>query len=41
MAPCAAPLKPEEVTEVAEYFARQKPSLKTVPRNEKVLTAAK
>jgi len=41
MAPFAAQLKPEEVKEVAEYFARQKPSLKTVPRNEKALTAAK
>jgi len=41
MAPFAAQLKPEEVQEVAEYFARQKPSLQTVPRNEKALTAAK
>ena len=41
MAPFAAQLKPEEVREVAEYCARQKPALKTVPRNEKVLTAAK
>lgn len=41
MAPFAAQLKPEEIKEVAEYFARQKPSLQTVPRNEKVLTAAK
>jgi cytochrome c553 len=41
MAPFAAQLKPEEVKEVAEYFARQKPSLITVPRKEKVLTAAK
>jgi cytochrome c553 len=41
MAPFAAQLKPEEVQEVAEYFARQKPSLKTVPIKEKVLTAAK
>ena len=41
MAPFAAQLKPEEVKEVAEYFSRQKPSLLTVPRKEKVLTAAK
>jgi cytochrome c553 len=41
MAPFAAQLKPEEVEEVAEYFARQKPSLQTVPKNEKILTAAK
>ena len=40
MAPFAAQLKPEEIKEVAEYFARQKPSLQTVPRKEKVLTAA-
>jgi cytochrome c553 len=41
MAPFAAQLKPEEIKEVSEYFARQKPSLLTVPRKEKVLTAAK
>ncbi len=41
MAPFAAQLKPEEVKEVAEYFSRQKPSLQTVPRNEKALTASK
>lgn len=40
MAPQAVLLKPEEIKEVAEYFSRQKPSLQTVPRNEK-LTAAK
>jgi cytochrome c553 len=40
MAPFASQLKPEEIKEVAEYFARQKPSLQTVPRKEKVLTAA-
>ena len=39
--PFASQLKPEEVKEVAEYFSRQKPSLQTVPRKEKVLTAAK
>jgi len=41
MQPFAAQLKPEEIKEVAEYFSRQKPSLQTVPRKEKVLTAAK
>ena len=41
MAPFAAQLKPEEIKEVAEYFARQKPFLLTVPTKEKVLTAAK
>ena len=41
MAPFAAQLKPEEIKEVAEYFARQKPTLLTVPTKEKVLTAAK
>jgi cytochrome c553 len=41
MAPFASQLKPEEIKVVAEYFARQKPSLKTVPRPETVLTAAK
>jgi len=41
MAPFAAQLKPEEIKEMAEYYSRQKPSLQTVPRKEKVLTAAK
>jgi cytochrome c553 len=41
MAPFASQLKPEEIKEVAEYFSRQKPALITVPRKEKVLTAAK
>lgn len=41
MAPFASQLKPEDVKEVAEYFARQKPSLQTVPIKEKVLSAAK
>ena len=41
MAPFASQLKPEEVKEVAEYFSKQKPSLQTVPRNEKPLTASK
>ena len=34
-------LKAEEIKEVAEYFSRQKPSLQTLPKIEKVLTAAK
>lgn len=41
MAPFANQLKPEEIKEVAEYFSRQKPSLKTVPRPDTFLTAAK
>jgi len=41
MAPFASQLKPEEVAEVAEYFASQKPELQTVPKKEKVLTASK
>lgn len=41
MAPFASQLKPEEIKQVAEYFSHQKPSLKTVPKNEKILTAAK
>jgi cytochrome c553 len=40
MAPFASQLKPEEIKQVAEYFSKQKPSLLTVPRFEK-LTAAK
>jgi cytochrome c553 len=35
MAPFAAQLKPEDVKEVAEYYARQKPALVTVPKKEK------
>jgi cytochrome c553 len=34
MAPFAAQLKPEEIKQVAQYFSRQKPSLKTVPMKE-------
>jgi cytochrome c553 len=41
MAPFAAQLKPEEIKEMAEYYSRQKPSLQTIPRKEKILTAAK
>lgn len=40
MEPFAKQLKPEEIRQVAEYFSKQQPTLKTVPRNEK-LTAAK
>ena len=40
MAPYANQLKPEEIRQVAEYFSKQQPALKTLPRNEK-LTAAK
>ena len=40
MAPFAQQLKPEEVKQLAEFFSKQKPSLQTVPRREK-LTAAK
>ncbi len=39
MAPFAAQLKPEDIKEVAEYFAHQKPPLKTVPRKEKLAAA--
>lgn len=41
MAPFVSALKPEEIKEVAQYFSRQKPTLKTVPIKEKALTAAK
>jgi cytochrome c553 len=41
MAPFAGQLKPEEIREVAEYFARQKPALKTVPRRTSTLSAVK
>jgi cytochrome c553 len=41
MAPFASQLKPEEVKQVAEFYARQKPALDTVPRRESVLQAAK
>ena len=34
MAPMAAQLKPEEIKIVAEYFARQKPALSTLPKKE-------
>jgi cytochrome c553 len=39
MAPFAAQLKPEDLKEVAEYFAHQKPALKTVPKKEKLAAA--
>jgi len=41
MAPFASQLKPEEVKQVAEYYSRQKPALKTVPRRDSILQAAK
>jgi len=34
-------LKPEDIRAVAEYYARQKPALATVPRNEKKTAAAR
>jgi len=40
MAQQANQLKPEDIKRVAEYFSKQQPALKTLPRNEK-LTAAK
>jgi cytochrome c553 len=39
MAPFASQLKPEEIKQVAEYFAAQKPALQTVPRRENILRA--
>jgi cytochrome c553 len=39
MGPFASQLKPEEVKEVAEYYARQKPALQAVPRRENILRA--
>ncbi len=39
MAPFAAPLKPEEIKQLAHYFSKQKPALKTVPRKEKLAAA--
>jgi cytochrome c553 len=36
MAPFASQLKPEDVKQVAEYFSRQKPALKTLPLKEKL-----
>jgi cytochrome c553 len=40
MAQQVAQLKPQDIKQLAEYFSKQKPSLKTVPRKEK-LTASK
>jgi cytochrome c553 len=39
MAPFAAPLKPEEIKQLAHFFSKQKPALKTVPRKEKAAAA--
>lgn len=41
MQPFAGQLKPEELREVAEYFARQKPGLKTADRPNSVMSAKK
>jgi len=41
MAPFAQQLKPEEIKQVAKYYARQKPALKTVPRPETILAVTK
>jgi cytochrome c553 len=41
MAPFASQLKPEDVKQLAHYFARQKPALKTVPIKEPSRVAAK
>jgi cytochrome c553 len=39
MAPFASQLKPEDIKQVAEYYAAQKPALQTVPRRENILGA--
>lgn len=39
MQPFAAQLKPEDVKELAVYFSKQKPALKTVPIKEKAVAA--
>jgi cytochrome c553 len=39
MAPLVQQLRPEEVKQIAEDFSKQKPSLKTVPRREKLAAA--
>jgi len=41
MAPFAGQLKPEDLHEVAEYFAKQKPGLKTADRPNSVVSAKK
>jgi cytochrome c553 len=41
MQPFAGQLKPEQIREVSEYFARQKPGLKTLPRPNTALSASK
>jgi len=41
MQPFAAQLKPEQLREVAEYFANQKPALKTLPRANTWMSASK
>ena len=39
MAPFASQLKPEDVKAVAEFYAKQKPTLLTVPKKEKLAAA--
>ncbi len=39
MGPFASQLKPEEIKQVAEYYAAQTPALQTVPRRENILRA--
>jgi cytochrome c553 len=39
MAPFAGQLKPEEIRQVAEYYARQKPALQTSPRPNSIISA--
>jgi cytochrome c553 len=41
MQPFAGQLKPEELRQVAEYFARQKPALETAPRPNTWMSAHK
>lgn len=41
MEPFAAQLKPEDIKAVAEFYAKQKPALQTVPLKEKPVTAKK
>jgi cytochrome c553 len=41
MQPFAAQLKPEQLREVSEYFAKQKPPLRTLPRPNTALSANK
>jgi cytochrome c553 len=38
MAPFASQLKPEDIKEIAEFYSKQGPALKTVPKKEKLTT---